>query len=93
MNLISETHCSCERREYAFMVLREYTIISQEEKNVNKTRTSMLFIYLFFLMCNAYSFFSVWKVIFMKIWKRKRVSNILADFFFFNESESGKEGV
>ena len=28
MNLISETHHSCERREYAFMILREYTIIS-----------------------------------------------------------------
>ena len=27
MNLISETHHSCERREYVFMVLREYTII------------------------------------------------------------------
>ena len=28
MNLISETHHSCERKEYAFIVLREYTIIS-----------------------------------------------------------------
>ena len=28
MNLISRTHHSCERREHAFMVLREYTIIS-----------------------------------------------------------------
>ena len=27
INLISETHHSCERREYAFMVLRKYTII------------------------------------------------------------------
>ena len=27
MNLISGTHHSCERREYAFMVLREYLII------------------------------------------------------------------
>ena len=27
MNLISETHHSCEKREHAFMVLREYTII------------------------------------------------------------------
>ena len=27
MNLISGTHHSCERREYAFMVLPEYTII------------------------------------------------------------------
>ena len=27
MNLISRTHHSCERREYAFMVLREYLII------------------------------------------------------------------
>ena len=28
MNLISGTHHSCERREHAFMILREYTIIS-----------------------------------------------------------------
>ena len=28
MNLISETHYSCERGEYAYMVLWEYTIIS-----------------------------------------------------------------
>ena len=28
MNLISGTHYSCERREHAFMVLWEYTIIS-----------------------------------------------------------------
>ena len=27
MNLISGTHHLCERREYAFMILREYTII------------------------------------------------------------------
>jgi len=27
MNLISRTHHLCEKREYAFMVLREYTII------------------------------------------------------------------
>ena len=27
MNLISETHYLCERREYAFMVFQEYTII------------------------------------------------------------------
>ena len=25
---INETHHSCEKREYAFMILREYTIIS-----------------------------------------------------------------
>ena len=30
MNLISETNYSCVRREYAFMVLQEYTIISHE---------------------------------------------------------------
>ena len=30
MNLINETYHSCERREYAFMILREYTIISHE---------------------------------------------------------------
>jgi len=28
MNLISEIYSSYERREYAFMILREYTIIS-----------------------------------------------------------------
>ena len=28
INLISRTHHLCERREYAFMILREYTIIS-----------------------------------------------------------------
>ena len=28
MNLISKTHHLCERKEYAFMVLQEYTIIS-----------------------------------------------------------------
>ena len=27
MNLISVTHHSCKRREYAFMILWEYTII------------------------------------------------------------------
>ena len=32
INLISETHHSCEseRREYVFMVLQEYTIISKK---------------------------------------------------------------
>ena len=28
MNLISGTHHLCERREHAFMILQEYTIIS-----------------------------------------------------------------
>ena len=32
MNLISETHHSCERREYAFMILRKYTVISPSEE-------------------------------------------------------------
>ena len=27
INLISETHHLCERSEYAFMILQEYTII------------------------------------------------------------------
>ena len=31
MNLISRTHHSCERREYAFMVLWKYTIIFPKE--------------------------------------------------------------
>ena len=30
INLISKTHHSCERRKYAFMILREYTIISRD---------------------------------------------------------------
>ena len=30
MNLIRKTHHSCERRKYAFMILREYTIISRD---------------------------------------------------------------
>ena len=36
MNLISGVHHSCEMREHAFMVLREYTIISQEKKYKEK---------------------------------------------------------
>ena len=32
IHLISGTHHSCERREHTFMILREYTIISCEEK-------------------------------------------------------------
>ena len=32
MNLISGTRHSCERREHAFMVLREYTIISPQRR-------------------------------------------------------------
>ena len=35
MNLISGTHHSCERREYAFIVFREYTIISPEGEGVS----------------------------------------------------------
>ena len=31
INLISKTHHSCERREHAFIVLREYTIISRRK--------------------------------------------------------------
>ena len=34
MNLISGTHHSCERKEHAFMVLREYTIISQKQNGL-----------------------------------------------------------
>ena len=30
MNLISETHHSCEMKEYTFMVFLEYTIISHK---------------------------------------------------------------
>ena len=32
MNLISRTHHSCERKEYAFIILREYTIISRFDR-------------------------------------------------------------
>ena len=28
MNLINETHYSCEKREYTFIIFRKYTIIS-----------------------------------------------------------------
>ena len=28
MNLINETHHSCEKRDYAFIIFRKYTIIS-----------------------------------------------------------------
>ena len=36
MNLISGTHYSCEMREHAFMVLREYTIISLSQEVIHK---------------------------------------------------------
>ena len=35
MNLISGTHHSYGRKEYAFMVLREYTIISRKYLTIN----------------------------------------------------------
>ena len=48
MNLISETHYSFERREYAFMVLREYTIISRASHTytprLGYSRNSFLYI-------------------------------------------------
>ena len=37
----SETHHSCERREHAFMVLREYTIISPEGKLEDNSNNNM----------------------------------------------------
>ena len=37
MNLISRTYHSYERRKYAFMVLREYTIISHYNEVYTKT--------------------------------------------------------
>ena len=36
MNLISRTHHSYERREYAFMIFRKYTIISPNLKYCGK---------------------------------------------------------
>ena len=43
MNLISRTHHSCERREHAFMVLQEYTIISPvKESKVLELHVIML---------------------------------------------------
>ena len=61
MNLISETHHSCERREYTFMVLREYTIISLhlvgkengrngEERKKNEGWTASFFFLFFFFL-------------------------------------------
>ena len=34
MNLINGTHHSCERREHAFMVLREYLIIFHRKHTI-----------------------------------------------------------
>ena len=49
MNLISGTNHSCERREHAFMVFREYTIISPntplEECIPKQTLYSLIFNY------------------------------------------------
>ena len=70
MNLISGTHHSCERREYAFMVLRVYTIISLENETINPFANISitdafyflfiyLFIYLFFVDALKLSFWSV----------------------------------
>ena len=44
MNLISETHHSYEMREYVFMVLQEYIIISQleEDKEVGTKRKEIV---------------------------------------------------
>ena len=45
MNLISGTHHSYERREYAFIILREYTIIflisNPNEIEMRETRLTM----------------------------------------------------
>ena len=41
MNLISGTYHLCERREYAFMVLWEYTIISRPKNTNNVTRATL----------------------------------------------------
>ena len=45
MNLISETHHSCERREYTFMILQEYLIIfhfSLPKMNLTSSSTFLL---------------------------------------------------
>ena len=36
MNLIIRTYHSCEKRKYAFMILRKYTIISQTDEAIDK---------------------------------------------------------
>ena len=38
MNLINGTYHLCEMREYAFMILREYIIISQEMREKREQR-------------------------------------------------------
>ena len=44
MYLISGTHHSCEKRKYAFMVFREYTIIflKKGEKKLEKEKITFL---------------------------------------------------
>ena len=49
MNLISGTHHSCERREYAFIVLWDYTIISRENISF-----AILLIFFFFFCFGKY---------------------------------------
>ena len=52
MNLISRTHHSCEREEHAFMVLREYTIISPHINRIIWLRWGNIYIYIY-----IYNFF------------------------------------
>ena len=50
MNLISETHHSCERREHAFMVFREYTIISPLPYGVLKITKLVVLSFIFIII-------------------------------------------
>ena len=59
MNLISGTHHSCKRREHVFMVLREYTIISQFKGCLVDALKNICFI--------------VWKHVWKYVWVKKHV--------------------
>ena len=61
MNLISGTHHSCERREHAFMILWEYTIICLL-KDVRTLLTSEFIIYgMKQILASDYSTIQSWK--------------------------------
>ena len=54
MNLISGAYHSCERREHAFMVLREYSIISPIAVALKET------FFIFFFFCSSFTYQSIW---------------------------------
>ena len=82
MNLISRTHHSCERKEYAFIVLREYTIISLTQ-NINERAikfvvqsTSLYDIYVYFCPCYL-----------SRSMKLTQIEYKSYEFFFFRNSK------